>query len=275
MASGDARPLARALEETRERPATAQWANFMRNHDELDLGRLPEEQRGCVFAAMAPDPCMQLYDRGIRRRLAPMLHGDRRRIELAYSLLFTLPGTPVLRYGDEIGMGDDLRLDQRDSARTPMQWSDEPHAGFTRAGKPFMPVIADGPYGFDKVNVATQRHDPDSLLNWTERIIRMRKEVPELGWGDFTVLDTGNIGVLALRYDWRNNAVVTVHNFLDEAIEIQLKVGGDPGRHLSNLLSEASSEADTRGRHHILLEPYGYRWYRAGGLGYLLERSSV
>lgn len=275
MASGDARELARALQETRERPDTAQWAHFLRNHDELDLGRLTEEQRAGVFAAMAPDPAMQLYGRGIRRRLAPMLQGDRRRIELAYSLLFTLPGTPVLRYGDELGMGDDLRLDQRDSVRTPMQWSNEPHAGFTRAAKPVLPVVADGPYGFDQVNAAAQRRDPESLLNWTERIIRMRKEVPELGWGDFTVLETGNDGVLALRYEWRNNTVVTIHNFRGEAIEIELKVGGDAGRSLTNLLSEASSEADARGRHHIILEPYGYRWYRAGGLGYLLERAAA
>ena len=275
MASGDARELARALEETRERPDTAQWAHFLRNHDELDLGRLTEEQRAGVFAAMAPDPSMQLYGRGIRRRLAPMLQGDRRRIELAYSLLFTLPGTPVLRYGDELGMGDDLRLDQRDSVRTPMQWSTEPHAGFTRAAKPVVPVVADGPYGFDQVNAAAQRRDPESLLNWTERIIRMRKEVPELGWGDFTVLATGNDGVLALRYEWRNNTVVTVHNFRGEAIEIELKVGNEAGRSLTNLLSEASSEADARGRHHIILEPYGYRWYRAGGLGYLLDRAAA
>lgn len=273
MASGDARELARALQETRERPDIAQWAHFLRNHDELDLGRLTEEQRAGVFAAMAPDPSMQLYGRGIRRRLAPMLQGDRRRIELAYSLLFTLPGTPVLRYGNELGMGDDLRLEQRDSVRTPMQWSTEPHAGFTRAATPVVPVIADGPYGFDQVNAAAQRRDPESLLNWTERIIRMRKEVPELGWGDFTVLETGNDGVLALRYEWRHNTVVTVHNFLAEAIEIELKVGGGAGRSLTNLLSEASSEADARGRHHIVLEPYGYRWYRAGGLGYLLERA--
>ena len=275
MASGDTGPLAKALEETRDRPHTAQWANFLRNHDELDLGRLTEEQRARVFAAMAPDPCMQLYDRGIRRRLAPMLQGDRRRIELAYSLLFTLPGTPVIRYGDEIGMGDDLRLEQRDSVRTPMQWSSEEHAGFTRGEKPVVPVIADGPYGFDQVNAAAQRRDPESLLNWTERIIRMRKEVPELGWGEFTVLETGNPGVLALRYDWRNNTVVTIHNFLGQAIEIELKVGGNVGRKLTNLLSEASSEADARGRHQIVLEPYGYRWYRAGGLGYLLDRSEA
>ena len=130
---------------------------------------------------------MQLYDRGIRRRLAPMLQGDRRRLELAYSLMMTLPGTPVIRYGDEIGMGDDLQLPERNCARTPMQWSTEPHGGFTKSDKPVLPVISDGAYGFEHVNVADQRRDPNSLLNWMERIIRMRKEVPEIGWGDFAV----------------------------------------------------------------------------------------
>ncbi len=131
---------------------------------------------------------MQLYNRGIRRRLTPMLKGDRRRLELAYSLMLTLPGTPVLRYGDEIGMGDDLSLPERQCARTPMQWSTEPQGGFTKNKKPVLPVINEGPYGFDHVNVAAQRRDPNSLLNWMERMIRMRKEVPEIGWGDFTFL---------------------------------------------------------------------------------------
>jgi maltose alpha-D-glucosyltransferase/alpha-amylase len=128
---------------------------------------------------------MQLYERGIRRRLAPMLGSDRRRFELAYSLMMTLPGTPVLRYGDEIAMGDDLRLPERNCARTPMQWSDEPHGGFTVSDKPVMPVITGGAYGYEHVNVAAQRRDPNSTLNWLERICRMRKEVPEVGWGRF------------------------------------------------------------------------------------------
>src|SRR6185312_13424786 len=118
---------------------------------ELDLGRLTDEQREKVFEALGPDKNMQLYDRGIRRRLAPMLHGDRRRLECAYSLMFTLPGTPVIRYGDELGMGDNLDLPERNCARTPMQWSTEPHAGFTRADKPVLPVIDDGPYAYTQV----------------------------------------------------------------------------------------------------------------------------
>src|SRR5437588_3599473 len=169
LASADIRPLVKALEATKPRPGTAQWGTFLRNHDELDLGRLTERQRQKVFAAFGPDPEMQLYERGIRRRLAPMLDGDRRRLELAYSLLFTLPGTPVLRYGDELGMGDNLRLRERNAARTPMQWSTEPHGGFTRSDDPVLPVTEHGAYGFHKINVADQRRDPDSLLNWTER----------------------------------------------------------------------------------------------------------
>src|ERR1700744_2155713 len=149
MATGDSRPLAKALNQTKPRPATAQWGQFLRNHDELDLGRLTNDQREAVFAAFGPDPDMQLYDRGIRRRLAPMLQGDRKRLELAYSLMLTLPGTPVVRYGDEIGMGDDLRLPERQCARTPMQWSTEAHGGFTECDKPAVPVISEGAYGFE------------------------------------------------------------------------------------------------------------------------------
>src|SRR3954454_12271485 len=143
--------------------------------------RTRHKERQVVFDAFGPEPEMQLYDRGIRRRLAPMLAGDRRRIELAYSLMFTLPGTPVLRYGDELGMGDNLELPERNCARTPMQWSTEPHAGFTKSAKPILPVIDKGPYGYQHVNAAEQRRELDSMLNWTERIIRMRKEVPEIG----------------------------------------------------------------------------------------------
>jgi maltose alpha-D-glucosyltransferase/alpha-amylase len=275
LAGADARPLVKALRATKPRPATGQWGLFLRNHDELDLGRLTPAQRETVFAAFGPEKEMQLYDRGIRRRLAPMLAGDRRRLELAYSLMFTLPGTPVVRYGDEIGMGDDLRLPERNCARTPMQWSTEPRAGFTKAEKPVLPVISGGPYGYETVNVAAQRRDPNSLLNWTERIIRMRKECPEIGWGDFTVLPTRKASVLALRYDWRKNAVVCLHNFEGKPCEVTLDPVPGESLELVSLLSEAHSHPEKSGRHRIVLEPYGYRWYRVGGLDYLLRRSTT
>ena len=277
LAAADNRPLMKALKATKPRPATAQWGIFLRNHDELDLGRLSEEQRRRVFDAFGPTKDMQLYDRGIRRRLAPMLNGDRRRLELAYSLMFTLPGTPVVRYGDEIGMGDNLDLPERVAARTPMQWSNEPHAGFTKSDAPVVPVIESGPYGYEQANVAVQRRDPNSLLNWMERIIRMRKEVPEIGWGNFAIIPTRNPAVLVMRYDWRNNSVLFAHNLDGTPCETSFAVGLSDGSEklLVNLLSEDHSSARDDGKHHLVLEPYGYRWYRVGGLDYLLKRSEI
>jgi maltose alpha-D-glucosyltransferase / alpha-amylase len=277
LAAADCRPLVKALKTTKPRPATAQWGLFLRNHDELDLGRLTDEQRKAVFDAFGPDKNMQLYDRGIRRRLAPMLEGDRRRLQLAYSLMFTLPGTPVIRYGDELGMGDDLSLPERNCARTPMQWSTEPHAGFTKSDKPLLPVIDKGPYGYQHVNAADQRRDANSMLNWSERIIRMRKEVPEVGWGDFEVLKTGTPAVLAMRYDWRNNSVLFLHNLDSKPREVSFSTGleTEEGDMLVNLLTADHSRANDRGRHEVLLEPYGYRWYRVGGLDYLLKRTEI
>jgi len=277
LASADSRPLAKALQATKPRPATAQWGLFLRNHDELDLGRLTNAQRNVVFEKFGPDKNMQLYDRGIRRRLAPMLGGDRRRLELAYSLMCTLPGTPVIRYGDEIGMGDNLDLPERNCARTPMQWSTEPHAGFTESDRPCAPVIDKGPYGYEHVNVAKQRRDPNSMLNWTERIIRMRKEVPEIGWGDFKVIAARDPAVLVMRYDWRNNSVLFVHNLDEKPREVSFAAGlpGDAGKLLVNLLSEDHSKANARGKHTLMLEAYAYRWYRVGGLDYLLKRSDI
>lgn len=275
LATGDSRPLTKALKATKISEATAQWGQFLRNHDELDLGRLTDEQRHAVFAVFGPDDDMQLYGRGIRRRLAPMLQGDRRRLELAYSIMMSLPGTPVLRYGDEIGMGDNLRLPERNCARTPMQWSTEPQGGFTKNEKPILPVICGGAYGFEHVNVAQQRRDPDSLMNWMERMIRMRKEAPEIGWGEFSILQTRTPEVLAIRYDWRNNSVLTVHNLSAIPREVSFEVGVEDSGCLVNLRAGENSNADQAGKHCLLLEPYGYRWFRVGGLDYILKRSAI
>jgi maltose alpha-D-glucosyltransferase/alpha-amylase len=275
LASQDCGPLVESMEHTKPRPATAQWGQFLRNHDELDLGRLTERQRQTVFQAFGPEAEMQLYNRGIRRRLAPMLRGDRRHVELAYSLMLTLPGTPMLRYGDEIGMGDDLTLPERNCARTPMQWSMEPQAGFTKSEKPILPVISQGPYGYEHVNVAQQRRDPNSLLNWMERMIRMRKEVPEIGWGDFSFIDVGLPHVLVMRYEWRDNAVLMLHNLSPEPAKVYFKLPrpDDPRAELINLLSDDHSRPGKTRKQCALLEPYGYRWFRIGGLDYLLKRS--
>jgi maltose alpha-D-glucosyltransferase/alpha-amylase len=199
LASGDTQPLEQALDATRNIPDATQWAVFLRNHDELDIERLPKKMRDKVFERFGPDRNMQLYHRGIRRRLASML-GDRRHLELANSMMFALPGSPVLRYGDEIGMGEDLSLKERDAVRTPMQWSDEPNGGFSTARKLIHPVISKGPYSYKSVNVDAQRRDPGSLLNWMIKMIRVRKECPEIGWGEWQALRTGVRGVMALCY---------------------------------------------------------------------------
>jgi maltose alpha-D-glucosyltransferase / alpha-amylase len=266
LATGDAGPLKDALEATRDRPASAQWGIFLRTHDELDLGRLTRTQREKVFEAFGPQKHMQLYNRGIRRRLAPMMNNDRRRLELAYSLMFTLPGTPVIRYGDEIGMGDDLTLPERYAARTPMQWSSDRHGGFTTARRPIRRVVNDPIYGYKRVNVADQRRDPDSFLNWTARTLRMRKECPEIGWGDWKILPTSTDQVLAIRYDWDERTSVFIHNFGDKPCAVRLRIDGPNGDVLTNLLRQERSDADESGRHSIELDAYGYRWFRVGGL---------
>lgn len=272
LATGDVAPLADALEATREIPATAQWGQFLRNHDELDLGRLTDDQRQAVFAQFGPEKTMQLYDRGIRRRLAPML-GNRPQIELAYSLVFSLPGTPVLRYGDEIGMGDDLSLNERDAVRTPMQWANTPQAGFSTAATTVHPVITEGVYRAERINVEAQRRDPASLLNWTARMIRLRQECPEIGWGNWRILPTGTPHTLAMWYDWRGNSVLVIHNFADHACEVTIRPDVDGGDVLVELLSDGESHADTSGIHHLALDGYGYRWFRVGGLNYAITRS--
>jgi len=275
LATADLDPLIRALEETRERPQNAQWVQFLRSHDELDLGRLTEEQRQKVFDAFGREPRMQLYNRGIRRRLTPMLHNDRRLMELAFSILFSLPGTPMMQYGDEIGIGDDLRLPERECARTPMQWTSDRHAGFSRARKVIRPVISDAMYGYKKVNVSDQRRDPQSLLNWTERLVRMRKECPEISWGTFVVLRTDVPEVLALRYDWRNTSMVTVHNFSNKPQKVMLKVGCPRDDVLVEVFDGHHSRARNDGAHRIDLEDYAWRWYRVGAADNALDRSDL
>jgi maltose alpha-D-glucosyltransferase / alpha-amylase len=274
LASGDAEPLVEALEATRAIPPSAQWANFLRNHDELDLGNLPDDQKALVFERFGPEPDMQLYGRGIRRRLAPML-GDRRRIELAYSLMFSLPGTPVLGYGDEIGMGDDLGLPERMAVRTPMQWTGEEHAGFSTAPTVVRPVIDEGLYSYRDVNVEKQRRDPNSLLRWTMGMVRLRKECPEIGWGDWRIVPTGERQVLAMVYDWRGNRILCVHNLDARPLEVALDAARAPGDRLANLIDVEEVDPDDDGRFRVALAAHAYRWYRVGGLNYALAREAT
>ena len=275
LATGDIEPLVWALEETSKRPPNAQWVHFLRSHDELDLGRLTVEQREKVFEAFAPRKTMQLYKRGIRRRLTPMLGNHRQRLELAYSLLFSLPGTPMMQYGDEIGIGDNLKLPERECARTPMQWANEAHAGFSRARRVVRPVVNDPVYGCEKVNVADQRRDPQSLLNWTERIIRMRRECPEISWGSFVVLRTTAPSVLAIRYDWRETSLVTLHNFANHPAKAKFKIGVPRDAFMAEVFDDRHSRIRNDGTHVVALDGYGWRWYRVGSSDTTLDRRDL
>ena len=265
LARHEVGPILQALAETPALSDTCQWATFLRTHDEVDLGRLVGHEHEEVFAAFGPDPDMQLYDRGIRRRLAPMLGNDRRRIEMAYALQFSLPGTPVIRYGDEIGMGEDLTLPERNAIRTPMQWSDRPHAGFstTRRKRDLRrPVITGGDFGFETVNVEDQQRDPASLLGWFQRTLLILRECPEFGAGTCTYVDTGNRAVLALVHDAPSGAMLAVINLAEEPATVDLGPQdvqeGDP----INVYSDSDYPAPGADLRDIDIGPYGYRWIR-------------
>jgi glycosidase len=259
LACENASPLARALEALPPIPEDCQWANFVRNHDELTLDKLSDEERQEVFAAFGPEKELQLYGRGIRRRLPTMLDGDGRRLRLVYSLAFSLPGTPVLFYGEEIGMAENLAIEGRYSVRAPMQWSADPQAGFTTAEEAVRPVVEDGRFGYREVNVTRQRRDTESLLNWMERLIRRRRECPELGWGEWALLDPGDAAVFAQRSDWEGSTIVAVHNLAGREARARLEVGGEGA--LVDLFHDDERELDG-GEVTVELPPYGAHWFR-------------
>ncbi len=265
LARESAEPLKKGLAMPPDIPEVAQWALFLRNHDELDLGRLTDAERKEVFDAMSPEPESHLYDRGVRRRLAPMLGGDQRRIELAFSLLYTLPGTPVVWYGDELGMGDLLDLPERLSVRTPMQWTKGTNGGFSDAKEEELvhPVISEGQFSFEEVNVELRRRDPESLLNWNERAIRVRKESPEFGWGKWKLLDSGDEAVLVHRVEGDHRDLVAAHNLSGKAKTIRLKFGN--GEQWEQLFANTDYPPPDDGS--IKLEPYGYRWFQVLPVG--------
>jgi maltose alpha-D-glucosyltransferase/alpha-amylase len=262
LARGEAEPVVRALRRQPAIPNHAQWATFLRNHDEVDLSRLSKEEMAECFAAFGPDEDMQLYGRGIRRRLAPMLDGDQARLRLAYSLQFTLPGTPVLRYGEELGMGDDLSLPDRDSLRTPMQWADAPQAGFTTGAEPLRPVIADGRYGYPAVNATAQQRDPGSLLRWFEHMVHTLRECPEVGSGTCTPLDAGHPAVLAHRMDGATGSMLFLHNLGPADVRVDVPGQSDAGDAPLEVLADRGYDAPGEDLRSLELAGNGYRWIR-------------
>ncbi|HEU5271169.1 MAG TPA: alpha-amylase family protein [Jatrophihabitans sp.] len=267
LARRDAEPLVQAVAGLPRLPAGAQWATFLRNHDELDLSKLTDEQRNDVLTEFAPRADMRIYQRGIRRRLAPMMKGDRRRMELAYSLQFSLPGTPVLLYGEEIGMAENLALPGRQAIRTLMQWDAGRSAGFSSAPpeKLNRPLAGRGRYGHRQCNVRDQSQDRDSLLRWIERLIRILRECPEIGTGVPTVLDLPlPRSALAHRFDTPTGSVLLLHNLADRPVTVDLtslKLGGEAYQ----VFADSDYGPLPRRITELSLAGCGYRWIRLRG----------
>ena len=267
FARGTAEPIRRAIEALPCLPPGASWGLFLRNHDELDLSGLDSDGKEDVFETFAPDKNMRLYGRGIRRRLAPMLGGDQARILLAFSLIFSLPGSPLIWYGDELGMGEDLSLEERNTVRTPFQWNTERNADFSRApaDKLHRPVIADGgPFDYHRVNAQCQRRHPASLLNGIVRLIRTRKECRQIGAGGFRLVKTDHDETVFAHActdgDW---AILALHNLGAQPLPgVRVKIWDDRYDSASLLFDEHDNLPIEDCELRVDLEGYGYSWLR-------------
>jgi maltose alpha-D-glucosyltransferase/alpha-amylase len=258
---GDVSPLGWILDRTPAIPENCQWCTFLRNHDELTLEMVTEEERQWMWEQYAPDPRMRL-NLGIRRRLAPLLDNDRRKIELANSLLFTMPGSPVVYYGDEIGMGDNILLFDRNGVRTPMQWDAGLNAGFSTASPLhlYSPVIDDPIYGPEQVNVDAQRDDPGSLLNLMRKMIRVRKRYPSFGRGDFNWVAGAPTSVAAYLRSFQGGHILVVNNLSSQPHSMALQIPAIPSSKTIDLLEDTPSPELKHGQLEVTLAPYQYRW---------------
>ncbi len=259
LRQGDRSPLVWITQRTPAIPESCQWCTFLRNHDELTLEMVTPEERQWMWQEYAPEPRMR-QNLGIRRRLAPLLDNDRRKIELANSLLFTLPGSPVIYYGDEIGMGDHIWLDDRDGLRTPMQWDASPSAGFSTADPAawYLPLPNNPDYAPQRVNVAAQRLDPGSLFHTLRRMIAIRKRRPAFGWGSFRWVDTPPSAVAAFLRGYQGERILALHNLSAEPANLPLS--SLPATHFIDLFTSAS--LDLSGVSGLNLPPYAYRWLK-------------
>ncbi|ANE44355.1 maltose alpha-D-glucosyltransferase [Deinococcus puniceus] len=244
-------------------PKFGQWATFLRNHDELTLEMVTDDERAFMYAAYAPDTRMKI-NVGIRRRLAPLLDNDRRRIELLNTVLLALPGSPILYYGDEIGMGDDLTLADRNGVRTPMQWNAGMSGGFSTAtpDQCFFPPIADPVYGYQRVNVNSQERDPSSLLKWTARQLELRRAHPAFAHGDLTFVDTANPAVLAFIRQHESETLLIVSNFAGNAQAATLDLTDYVGRMPVTLAGGSHFPPVTEAAYPMTLGKYDYYWMR-------------
>jgi len=259
LKKGSAEDMQEILRRTPSIPENCQWCTFLRNHDELTLEMVTEEERQWMWDQYAPEARMRL-NLGIRRRLAPLLDNDQRKIRLAYSLLFTLPGSPILYYGDEIGMGDNIWLEDRNGVRTPMQWEAKATAGFSEApiGSFYAPVIDDELYGPARVNVDAQRGDPNSLLNVIRSMIAIRKQHQGFGWGGFKWLDLHNESIAAFQRTYGGETILAIHNVSNSNQIISYQTQ-KPVKTLTDLLSE-QEYFPVRDTFEIKLRPYQYLW---------------
>ncbi len=254
LTTGEVKPLQQALEDTKNIPQQSQWGQFLRNHDEIDLGRLSKKEREEVYGRMGPDKSMQLYDRGIRRRFAPMI--DNLAMEkMAYSVLFTMPCTPVVRYGEEIGMGDNLALNERESVRTPMQWDSSKDAGFSTAAVTVTPLIDTGRYAYKLVNVTAEQKDSNSLLSFIKQIIQLHESLPQISYGNWNLIDTKSAHILGIRYEWERKVIIALHNFSGEKQTVNLH-----DNHTMQTLLSSFGLGSIDGNKDITLPSYGLLW---------------
>jgi trehalose synthase len=241
------------------------WAHFARNHDEWSLDKLTEAERQEVFKAFGPKEDMQLFGRGLRRRIPTMLKGDEARIRMLYSLVFALPGAPVLFYGEEIGMAENLDIPGRMSVRAPMQWSDGVNGGFSTAApdKLRRPVVQGRTWGPAAVNVDQQERDPASMLNWTERLIRRRRETPEIAFGEWSFVPFPDARIMALRYDWGDRMVLLIHNLGAKACKTSCTLDeAARWKGLRDLLGDGKAVLKKDGTLTVELAAYGVVWLR-------------
>jgi maltose alpha-D-glucosyltransferase/alpha-amylase len=272
LATGEIEPLAEALLASRSLAPSSQWAQFLRNHDELDLGRLRKcngkpsspglaRKSACgvtIVASVAGSP-----------QCSATVHNSS-----SPTVFFFLSLAPQFYATAMIGMGDDLSLKERNAVRTPMR-SNAAQGGFSTARKTVRPILDEGPFGFREVNVEAQRREEGSLLNWMTAMIRLRKECPEIGWGEWSLVKTTAPGVLGLSYEWKGNALIVLHNFTARPKEARVRLSRKDENILTDVRQNEESHAGDDGRHRLALEAYGYRWYRIGALDHLLHRQKT